>query len=158
VTPELAGLLPLLDADDVKEYFAVAPSLSIDEGVLERSGRVGVMDATFDWDDVGTWDAVARTRQSADADGNVVEGMRPWWTAPAAWSGTREAPVVLFGARDLVVAQVHGVTLVLPRDRAADLKIAAGRPAARDPGGGDMSRPALVLFDDAVARTGVRSP
>jgi mannose-1-phosphate guanylyltransferase len=122
VTPELAGLLPLLDADDVKEYFAVAPSLSIDHGVLERSGRVGVMDATFDWDDVGTWDAVARARQS-DADGNVVEGTAHVVdsTGCVVWNDT-EAPVVLFGARDLVVAQVHGVTLVLPRDRAADLK------------------------------------
>ena len=68
-TPELASLLPLLDDDDVDAFFDAAPSLSIDHGVLERSGRIGVVEATFDWDDVGTWDAAGRTR---DADGTFI--------------------------------------------------------------------------------------
>jgi mannose-1-phosphate guanylyltransferase len=122
VTPELAGLLPLLDAGDVKEYFAVAPTLSIDEGVLERSRQVGVMASTFQWDDIGTWDAVARTRAS-DLEGNVVEGPAELVDSCGCmvWNDTDE-PVVLFGVRDLVVARVEGVTLVLPRHRAPDLK------------------------------------
>jgi mannose-1-phosphate guanylyltransferase len=122
VAPELGGLLPLLDAGDVGEYFAVAPKLSIDQGVLERSGRVGVVDATFEWDDVGTWDAVARTR-SGDAAGNVVEGDAALVESSGCvvWNEGQE-PVVVFGARDLVVVRVEGVMVVLPRDRAADLK------------------------------------
>jgi mannose-1-phosphate guanylyltransferase len=123
VTPELAGLLSLLDAGDVGEYFAVAPVLSIDHGVLERSGRVGVVDATFEWDDVGTWDAVARTRPG-DPAGNVIEGEATVVESAACvvWNETAE-PLVVFGARDLVVVRVGGMTLVLPRDRAADLKL-----------------------------------
>jgi mannose-1-phosphate guanylyltransferase len=121
VTPELAGLLPLLEAGDVREYFGVAPTLSIDEGVLERSARVGVAEATFDWDDVGTWDAVARTR--GGASGNAVEGDVALVDATGCvvWNEGAD-PVVVFGARDLVVVRVDGATLVLPRDRAADLK------------------------------------
>lgn len=121
VTPELAALLPLLD-DDVDAFFDRAPRLSIDRGVLERSGRVGVMDATFEWDDVGTWDAVARTRAS-DGDGNVVEGTAHLEDASGCvvWNETDE-PVVVFGARDTVVVRRSGVTMVLPRARAADLK------------------------------------
>jgi mannose-1-phosphate guanylyltransferase len=126
VAPELAGLLPLLDADDPGEYFGVAPVLSIDEGVLEKSGRVGVMEATFDWDDVGTWDAVARTRPS-DVDGNVTEGPAELVESAGClvWNETAE-PVVVFGAEDLVVVRVRGITLVLPRKRAADLKALLG--------------------------------
>lgn len=122
VTPELAGLLPLLDAGDPAEYFAVAPRLSIDEGVLERSDRVGVMDATFEWDDVGTWDAVGRTRP-ADPAGNVVEGDAELVESAGCvvWNEAEE-PVVLFGVQDLAVVRARGVTLVLPRQRAADLK------------------------------------
>jgi mannose-1-phosphate guanylyltransferase len=122
VTPELAGLLPLLDAGDPAEYFAVAPRLSIDEGVLERSDRVGVMDATFEWDDVGTWDAVGRTRP-ADPAGNVVEGEAELVESAGCvvWNEA-DGPVVLFGVRDLAVVRARGVTLVLPRQRAADLK------------------------------------
>jgi len=120
--PELAGLLPLLDADDAAEYFAVAPHLSIDHGVLERSERVGVLDATFEWDDVGTWDAVARTRP-ADRDGNVTEGPAALVDSAGCvvWNEGDE-PVVLFGARDMVVVRVNGIIMVMPRDRAASLK------------------------------------
>lgn len=122
VTPELARLLPLLDRDDVPGFFERAPTLSIDHGVLERSGRVGVMDATFQWDDVGTWDAVGRTRDP-DPAGNVARG--PVHLHEAAdcvvWNET-EDPIVVFGATDLVVVRRPGVTVVLPRDRAADLK------------------------------------
>ena len=122
VTPELAGLLPLLDRGDADAFFAGAPKLSIDRGVLERSDRVGVMDATFEWDDVGTWDAVGRAR-SPDARGNVTEGRAHLEDASGCvvWNETGE-PVVVFGAREMVVVRRHGITMVLPRDRAADLK------------------------------------
>jgi mannose-1-phosphate guanylyltransferase len=122
VAPELGGLFPLLDAGDTEEYFAVAPHLSIDRGVLERSRRVGVLAATFEWDDVGTWDAAARVR-SADAAGNVVEGAAELVESSGCvvWNETAE-PVVLFGARDLVVVRVRGLTVILPRNRSADLK------------------------------------
>jgi mannose-1-phosphate guanylyltransferase len=121
-TPELAELLPLLDDADVAGFFDAAPSLSIDRGVLERSQRVGVVEATFDWDDVGTWDAAGRTRPG-DAAGNVALGPAELRDAGSCvvWNETDE-PVVVFGARDLVVVRRDGVTLVLPRDRAADLK------------------------------------
>ncbi len=120
-TPELAPLLPLLDRGDVAAFFQRAPVLSIDEGILERSDRVGVARAGFQWDDVGAWDAVARTR-TADAAGNVAEG-DAWCIDSSdciAWA--EDGSVVLFGARDLVVVRAHGITLVAPRERTADLK------------------------------------
>lgn len=125
-TPELAALLPLLDDDDAAAFFDRAPSLSIDEGVMARSGRAGVIEARFDWDDVGTWDAVARTRDR-DARGNVAIGRAHAVDSDGCviWEEGGE-PVVVFGARDLVVVRVRGVTLVLPRDRAADLKSCLG--------------------------------
>ncbi len=121
-TPELAELLPLLDRGDVAGFFDAAPSLSVDVGVLERSERVGVVEATFDWDDVGTWDAAGRTRPG-DPEGNVSLGPVHLHEARrcVVWNETDE-PVVAFGTEELVVVRRKGVTLVLPRDRAADLK------------------------------------
>lgn len=121
-TPELAALLPLLDRGDVDAFFERAPALSVDEGVLERSSRVGVMEAGFRWDDVGTWDAVARTRPG-DARGNVLLGDAHVVESDGCvvWEEAGE-PVVVFGASDLVIVRVRGATLVLPRDRASDLK------------------------------------
>jgi mannose-1-phosphate guanylyltransferase len=131
--PELASLLPLLDRGDVRGFFDAAPSLSIDEGILERSAKVAVVRSTFRWDDVGAWDAVARTLP-ADARGNVAHGTAHTVDSDGciAWSDDR--PVVLFGAHDLVVVNTGALTLVMPKERAADLKklLAQLPPELRD--------------------------
>jgi mannose-1-phosphate guanylyltransferase len=120
-TPEMAALLPLLEQGREEEFFRLAPLLSIDEGLLERSDRVAVARADFAWDDVGAWDAVARTHP-ADGAGNVAVGDA--WLADSrgciAWA--EDGALALYGTEDLVVVHAHGVTLVTPRSRAADLK------------------------------------
>lgn len=120
-TPELADLLPLLDAGNVVEFFERAPTLSIDNALLERSKRVGVLRAAFDWDDVGAWDALGRT-QPTDASGNTGIGRTHFVEATNCIAWGEGGAVVVFGAEDLIVVQSHGVTFVAPRDRAADLK------------------------------------
>jgi mannose-1-phosphate guanylyltransferase len=120
-TPELADLLPLLDRGDVRGFFNAAPNLSIDEGVLERSEQVAVLRSTFRWDDVGAWDAVARTL-TPDERGNVAHGDAYAVDSDGTIAWTDDRPIVLFGARDLVVVNSGALTLVMPRDRAADLK------------------------------------
>lgn len=120
-TPELAPLLPLLDEGRIDEFFARAPSLSIDNGLLERSDRVGVVRAAFDWDDVGAWDALTRTR-AADERGNVGVGSTHFIDADDCIAWSDEGDVVVFGARDLVVVQANGVTFVAPRALAPDMK------------------------------------
>ena len=79
------------------------------------------MRTTFNWDDVGTWDAVLRTG-TRDAAGNVVhgDGFAVDTTDSVVWS--EDGTTVVFGARDMIVVRARGVTLVAPRDRAADLK------------------------------------
>lgn len=120
-TPEIADLLPLLEKGDIEGFFRKAPALSVDEGVLERSDRVAVAPASFRWDDVGAWDAVARSRPR-DAAGNVAVGESYFRDASGCTTWSEESAVVLFGVRDLVVVSVPGITLVVPRDRAAELK------------------------------------
>ncbi len=120
-TPEMAELVPLLREGGTEEFFRRVPSLSIDEGLLERSDRVGVLRATFAWDDVGAWDAVARTRP-ADADGNVAVGEAYAVESRGTVIYADGGPVVTFGTEDLVVVRTGDVTFVAPRDRAPDLK------------------------------------
>ncbi|MGH7466105.1 MAG: mannose-1-phosphate guanylyltransferase, partial [Longimicrobiales bacterium] len=119
--PELATLLPLLDGGDTAAFFDRAPSLSIDEGLLERSRAVGVLRADFEWDDVGAWDAVGRTRAGDDA-GNVAEGDAHFVDARNNIAWADDGSIVVFGADDLVVVRSGGITFVAPRDRTPDLK------------------------------------
>lgn len=119
--PELAEHLALLEAGD-EAFFDAVPVSVIDRAVMERSARVGTVRATFSWDDVGSWESLARTR-SPDAAGNVVLGAG----SVVASSGTIVyvegcGSVVVLGADDLIVVQTDETTMVLPRARAADLK------------------------------------
>lgn len=119
--PEFRELVPLLREGATEEFFRVAPTISVDQALLERSDRVGVVRATFAWDDVGAWDAVARTRP-ADERGNVVLGEAFAVDARDSILYADDGPVVAFGVEDLVVVRTAGVTFVAHRDRAPDLK------------------------------------
>ena len=120
-TPELAALLPLLDAGRTEAFFERVPVLSIDEGLLEVSPNVAVVEASFDWDDIGSWDAVGRRRE-ADESGNVCVGDVYAVDAEDCIAWADAGSVVLFGTRDLVVVRTAGLTFVAPRERTAELK------------------------------------
>lgn len=120
-TPELADLLPLLDRGEVGAFFDRAPTLSIDEGLLERSDRVAVLRADFRWDDIGAWDAVGRNH-GADAEGNVGIGDTHFVDARGCVAWADDGSIVVFGADDLVVVRSGGITFVAPRERTPDLK------------------------------------
>jgi mannose-1-phosphate guanylyltransferase len=118
--PEIAEHLPSLDQSAEAFFDAVHVSV-IDRAVMERSERAATVAATFTWDDVGSWEALSRTRQQ-DRDGNVAVGDARLVEAHGNVVFAENGSVVVFGADDLVVVRTGETTLVLPRDRAADLK------------------------------------
>lgn len=117
IAPHLAHAM----AGRTQEFFDAVSNISVDEAVLERSDRVAVMPAHFEWDDVGAWDAVGRTRKK-DAGGNVSVGNVALveTTNSIAWS--EDGAVVIFGADDLVVVRTADITFVARRDRTPELK------------------------------------
>lgn len=119
--PDIAAAFTHLEADDPAAYFDAVPSISVDHAVLERSDRVAVVDATFDWDDVGSWAALERTLPH-DTSENVHMGTAHLVDTTGSIAATDGDPVVLWGVEDLVVVRASGVTLVMPRDRAPHLK------------------------------------
>lgn len=132
-TPEIAPALGHLDAGDVAAFFAAVRSVSIDVGVFERSSAVAVVPGDFPWDDIGTWEALARVRPR-DRHGNVTHGAVTLVECTDCIVWNDGAPMVLSGVRDLVVVHANQRTLVLDRARAADLKLTldALPPAVRE--------------------------
>ena len=118
--PEIRDHLPLLERSS-QAYFDAVPVSVIDKAVMERSARAATVGATFEWDDVGSWEALSRTRP-LDAAGNVVVGQGRAVDARGNVIFSEAGSVILFGTEDLVVVRTGDLTLVLPRHRAADLK------------------------------------
>ncbi len=120
-TPELAELIPILREGATEEFFRRVPTLSIDEGLLERSDRVGVVRASFGWDDVGAWDALFRTRRLDEAGNAAVGEVHAVECENSAFYAAG-GPIVAFGVRDLIAVRTEGVTFITHRDRAPELK------------------------------------
>ena len=120
-TPEIAPSLPRLDAGDVPGFFSGVTPVSIDVGVLERSRAVAVVPGRFTWDDVGTWDALARIRRR-DSRGNVTQGPVHLIDCDDCVVWSSGDPIVLADLKDKVVVHANGRMLVIPRARAAELK------------------------------------
>ncbi|HEX5633564.1 MAG TPA: sugar phosphate nucleotidyltransferase [Gemmatimonadales bacterium] len=120
-TPELAPHAARLRAGDVPGFFEAVTPVSIDVGVLERSRRVAVVPGDFQWDDVGTWDALGRVRER-DPLGNVVQGDVSALETRDCIAWSESMPLVLFGVEDLIVVEANGRVLVTRRERATDLK------------------------------------
>ena len=122
--PEVSAHTHLLEKNP-ESFFDVVTVSVIDRAVMERSDRVATVRATFTWDDVGSWEALSRTR-TADSAGNVRVGMARVVEAKNNVVFSEQGEVVLFGVDDLVVVRSGHTTLVLPRSRAADLKTLLG--------------------------------
>jgi mannose-1-phosphate guanylyltransferase/mannose-6-phosphate isomerase len=121
VAPELARLIPHLEAGDAEAFFREAPTISVDEAILERSSRVASVRATFSWDDVGSWEALCRTRP-ADEAGNVAVGDTHLVEARNNIVVAEEGRTVLFGVEGLVVVRSRDIVLVADRSKAPQLK------------------------------------
>ncbi len=98
--------------------YARAPSISLDYGVLERSPSVEVVEAAFAWDDLGSFAGLLR--RSGPTRGNLfleVDGHGNLALAPA---GRLTA---VLGLSNVAVITTPRATLVLPLDRAEDVRL-----------------------------------
>jgi mannose-1-phosphate guanylyltransferase len=121
VAPEIGDLLPLLEDASPDEFFDEVPNLTVDVAVLERSSRVASVEATFDWDDVGSWEGLGRSR-GGDADGNVIVGSGHVLEGKGNVIYSEGASVTAFGVDDLVIVHAGGTTLVTSKEQAPNLK------------------------------------
>jgi mannose-1-phosphate guanylyltransferase len=121
LTPEVAPALAHVSEGADAFFDAVPQPISVDVGVMERSGRVVVLPGDFGWDDVGTWGALRRLRRG-DAEGNAVHGRTHLREARNNVVHSERGTVVLYGVEDLVVVVRDGVTLVTTNRHSEDLK------------------------------------
>lgn len=115
------------------DVYPTLPRISVDYALMEKSTNVVVVPATFDWDDVGAWPAIAK-HFTPDAAGNVLRGL-------AMVEGGANNIVVsddghltaVVGASDLVVVHTAQATLVCPKEKAQEIKALLKR-LGEDPG------------------------
>lgn len=102
--------------------FPVLPKISIDYAILEKAHRVLVVEASFDWDDIGGWLAVANYLPN-DAQGNRANTATTISQATnnIVYSKTKKH-VALLGVSDLVIVETDDALLIVCRHEAENIK------------------------------------
>ncbi|MBM4043170.1 MAG: mannose-1-phosphate guanylyltransferase [Planctomycetes bacterium] len=108
----------------LREAYEPLECISIDYAVMERAEAIRVVEADFEWSDVGSWESVARLRRSeADAHGNVAVGACELLdVANTLVIGDEHHLVAVIGLDDLIVVRTPDATLICPKHRAEDVK------------------------------------
>jgi mannose-1-phosphate guanylyltransferase / mannose-6-phosphate isomerase len=113
------------------EAFAAAPSISVDYAVMEHSDKVLVVPASFDWSDLGSWDAVHEL-MPADEQGNVLRGdVLALDVRNSMIRSDADVTVAALGLDGMLCVVTHDAVFVAPLDRAQDVKIAVEELRAR---------------------------
>lgn len=114
-------------AETLREKFADLPKISFDYAIMENASRVLMVEAGFDWDDVGSWQAVASYFVN-DADANAANG------DVTAIDSTNNIvfdqdgqKVALLGVHNLIVVRTGDALLVCHRHKAEKIKELIGK-------------------------------
>ncbi len=125
--PELAHFVDTLSESPAPEetittLFPELTPISIDFALMEKADRVLNFEASFDWDDVGSWISVAtylatqmenKTNTditAQDSKGNII------------FSLDTQKHVALLGVEDLIVVDTPDALLVADKNKADDIK------------------------------------
>jgi mannose-1-phosphate guanylyltransferase/mannose-6-phosphate isomerase len=103
------------------EAFARAAQKSIDYAVMERTDRAAVVEGRFGWSDIGSWDAVFAVAERGAA-GNAETGPVLAVDSENCLVHSDGRLTAVLGVKDLVVVTTPDAVLVMPRDRAEQVK------------------------------------
>ena len=123
--PRMADAIQQKDTASQESAFESLPSISIDHALMEHAKHVAVVRADYPWDDVGAWTSLDRSRQR-DGAGNVLHGDPIVIDCKDSIVyndvGAADMAVSVVGMEGVVVVVSADGVLVIPKDRAQDVR------------------------------------
>lgn len=102
-------------------HYSKAQDVSIDYAVMERASEVAVVPATFDWSDIGSWNALAELTESDEA-GNRLNGDVVMVDSQDCYVQSDGRMVALLGLENICIVDTPDALLVADRTRVQDVK------------------------------------
>ena len=106
------------EQDKVDDVYDGCASISIDYGVMEKTSRCRVFEASFGWSDLGTWESLY-ARLPKDSSGNLLNANKSMLIDvknSIIVSSEKEKLMVVKGLEYFIVINTPDVLLVCPRD------------------------------------------
>jgi len=130
--PELADFISQVRAPEnfekaLCERFSKLPRISFDYAIMEKADRVLVVEASFDWDDIGSWRAVANYFEK-DKQGNAANcAITTLNSSNNIVFEENGIAIALLGVHDLIVVRTQDALLICHRHEAERIKDLIGK-------------------------------
>lgn len=99
-------------AETLEKHFQAIRGKSVDYAIMEHYPNVVVLEAPFAWDDLGSWQSIARLR-GADEQGNTILGKHVGVNTQGTIVKTDDQHlIVTLGLRDCLIVRTPDATLV----------------------------------------------
>src|SRR2546425_7463269 len=131
-SPELADFISQVRAPGtldkvLRERFSKLPQISFDYAIMEKADRVLVVEASFDWDDVGSWQAVARYFKNDEQSNAANCALTAVNSSNNIIFNEEGTTVALLGVHNLIVVRTRDAVLVCHRHEAEKIKNLIGK-------------------------------
>jgi mannose-1-phosphate guanylyltransferase len=131
-TPELADFISQVRAPKnfekaLRDRFSKLPRISFDYAIMEKADRVLVVEASFDWDDIGSWRAVAsyfEKDKQGNAANRAITALDSSNNIVFEEDGTT---IALLGVHDLIIVRTKDALLVCHQHEAEKIKNLIGK-------------------------------
>lgn len=123
------GLEEIRESLDTPEFekvltnvYGQLKSISIDYGVMENSSNVFITKSTFDWNDVGSWEAVYELSEK-DKDENAFTGDVYTVKTKGTYIYSPQKFAAVIGMENTVVINTRDALLICSRENVQDVKL-----------------------------------
>ncbi len=116
-------LFPFIEysREKLKEHFKNLPSISIDHALSERSKKLALLPASFQWSDIGSWDSLYELYPK-EKDSNVILGNVASYYSKDSMILGNERIIVTLGIENTIVVDTPDVVLVAKRGETQKIK------------------------------------
>jgi mannose-1-phosphate guanylyltransferase len=107
--------------NEIEKAYQEVQNISFDVSVLEKSEEIYTVRGSFDWDDMGSMEALSKTLDK-DFEGNSIKGKYFGLETSNCVIYSEDMLVTTIGIENMVVASTKDAIIVCPRDKVQDIK------------------------------------
>lgn len=107
----------------LEEYYPQFENISIDYGILEKAKQVGVIEASFDWSDLGTWGSL-HNHLPKDENENVSVNAQSVFidTTNTILRTSKDKIAIIKGLNDFIIIENEDALVILPKKDEQEIK------------------------------------
>lgn len=109
-------------ASMLNDVFPTLPKISIDYAIMEKVQRVLVVEAAFDWDDIGGWTAIAKYLPKAAHENTANCPLSAQSASNNIVFSKGDKHIALLGVHNLIVVHTEDAILICDRAEAEKIK------------------------------------